>query len=100
MANKTPVQLPADVAKKYRLTRPIYGGPVFDFPQFGMLKINLSTITEAQADRLYRKGWAGIEPVPVQNTFVESAASPAAVPSGAKAGTPTVPKASKPDGEQ
>lgn len=59
-----PVQLPADLSKKYRFTRPIYGGPVFDFPQYGLKKINLSTITEQQAERLLRAGWAGIERIP------------------------------------
>lgn len=82
------IQLPADTARKWRLTKPVFGGPVFDFPALGLTGINLAQLTDQQAERLYRKGWAGIEPVPVLNTFLESPASKA------------LPKASKPDGEQ
>ncbi len=57
------LELPADTAKKYRFTMPIYGGPVFDFPAFNMTGINLAALTEQQAERLVRKGWAGIERV-------------------------------------
>lgn len=59
----TEIKMPADTAKKYRFTKPIYGGPVFDFPAFGMTNINLSELTEQQAARLLAKGWAGIERV-------------------------------------
>lgn len=62
----TPIQLPAETAKKYRFTRPIFGGPVFDFPAFGLTRINLATLTEQQADRLLRAGWQGIERVPAE----------------------------------
>lgn len=52
-----------DTIKAWRLTRPISGGPVFDFPAFGMKGVNLNDLTPSMAERLHRKGWAGIEPV-------------------------------------
>jgi len=69
------IQLPAETAKKYRFTAPLFGGPLFDFPAFGLTRVNMAELTEQQAERLLRAGWKGIErtstPV-VANTFVES----------------------------
>jgi len=56
--------MPATLAQKFRFTRVIKGGPVFDFPQYNMLKIDLSTLTERQAERLVNAGWKGIARVP------------------------------------
>lgn len=58
------IQMPADTARKFRFTKPLTGGPVFDFPAFGLFGINLATLTEQQAERLLRAGWAGIERIP------------------------------------
>ena len=78
------IQLPADTARKWRFTKPIFGGPVFDFPALGLTGINLAQLTEQQAERLWRKGWRGIEKVQ------EEAAPKAAT---------ALPKPAKPDGE-
>jgi len=61
---KKAIQMPAELAGKYRFTQQIFGGPVFDFPQVGLRKINLAALTPAQAARLLRGGWSGIELVP------------------------------------
>lgn len=58
MAND--IKMPDAIKNKYRFTRPISGGPVFDFPAFNMKGIDLSALTEQQAERLVRAGWAGI----------------------------------------
>lgn len=71
------IQLPAETAKKYRFTRPLFGGPVFDFPAYGLTGVNFAALTEQQAERLFRAGWPGLERVseqPVKNTFVEGPA--------------------------
>lgn len=57
------VSLPAALNGKYRLTTPLYGGPVFAFPAYGFDRIDFSTLTEQQAERLLRNGWKGIEKV-------------------------------------
>lgn len=63
MKGKHAIQMSAALAGKYRFTKPIYGGPVFDFPQYGLTRVNLAELTERQAKRLYDKGWPLIEPI-------------------------------------
>lgn len=70
-----PIQLPAETAKRYRFTKPIFGGPVFAFPAYGIQSIDLSQLTEQQAARLLRAGWDGIEAVPVEPAPSASARS-------------------------
>lgn len=62
----SPINMPAETAKKFRFTRPIYGGPVFDFPQFNLRRVDLSQLTLQQAERLLRAGWKGIELLPAE----------------------------------
>ena len=79
------IELPADTAKKYRFTQPLYGGPVFDFPAFGITGLNFATLTEQQAERLIRLKWRGIERVPT----AENRAAATPEPSKASATRPS-----------
>lgn len=61
--NKSAIVLPDALKGKYELTRPIFGGPVFDFPAQGLKGVDLTQLTERQADTLEKRGWAGIRKV-------------------------------------
>ncbi len=64
------IKMPEHLAKKYRFTRDITGGPVFDFPKQGLKAVDLSQLTEAQAAQLVRRGYTGIalvEEVPTKS---------------------------------
>jgi len=52
--------LPPALRDRYALTRPIQGGPVYEFPQYGRIQIDFSALTERQAERLLARGWPGI----------------------------------------
>lgn len=84
--------LPDDVRKQYRLVRPIKGGPVFDFPAYGLYGICFAAtvpdgykrravvITPAIAARLVSRGCpllAAIPHSPAPATAPEEEATPA-----------------------
>jgi hypothetical protein len=52
--------LPPALRDRYALTRPMKGGPVYVFPQYGSIQIDFSALTERQAERLLARGWPGI----------------------------------------
>jgi hypothetical protein len=52
--------LPPALRDRYALTRPMKGGPVYVFPQYGRIQIDFSALTERQAERLLARGWPGI----------------------------------------
>lgn len=56
----TTATLPKALQGKYALTRPMKGGPVYNFPQYGGLRIDFSTLSERQAESLLARGWPGI----------------------------------------
>lgn len=57
----------ADALKgKYQFVKPLFGGPVFDFPAYGLKGIDLSNLTEQMAERLINKGYKGIERINVK----------------------------------
>jgi hypothetical protein len=58
------VQLPAALASKYKLVKPVYGGPTFDFVAQRMT-VNLSTLTEAEAEKLIKRGYKNLVAIPV-----------------------------------
>jgi hypothetical protein len=58
------IQMNPAIASKYRFTKNIYGGPVFDFPAYGLRQVNLAELSEQMAARLVKKGYDGIERVP------------------------------------
>jgi hypothetical protein len=70
------IELPADTAKQYRLTQPLYGGPGFDFPQYNLRGVNMAELTPKMASRLHRSGWKGIELVMQPEAGVRSAELP------------------------
>jgi hypothetical protein len=55
------LELPKELQGKFRFTQPIKGGPVFDFPSQSMYNVNLTTISERQAELLIERGWKGLE---------------------------------------
>ncbi len=57
---KAPIAMPPALASKYEFTAPVYGGPVFDFPQYSLYKVNLAELSEPMAERLLERGWNGI----------------------------------------
>jgi hypothetical protein len=52
--------IPQALRNEYALTRPLKGGPVFVFPQYGGFRINFSTLTRRQAETLLAHKWPGI----------------------------------------
>jgi len=61
MANPTTTAtLPKALQGKYALTRPLNGGPVYVFPEYGGLRIDFSMLTYRQAESLLARGWPGI----------------------------------------
>lgn len=56
----TTATLPPALRDRYALTRPMKGGPVYVFPQYGRIQIDFSELTERQAERLLARGWPGI----------------------------------------
>lgn len=61
---------------KWRLTRPLVGGPRFDFPQYGLYKIDFSKLTDNLAACLHAAGWDGIEPIPEKEVKAPKDATP------------------------
>jgi hypothetical protein len=57
------LKLPEALNGKYRLTQPVKGGPVFDFPAQGLYKVNLTTLSEWHAELLVQRGCLLIERV-------------------------------------
>lgn len=55
------IKMPEALKGKYAFSKPIYGGPVFDFPHVGLFKVNLAELTEQRAAQLVARGWAGIK---------------------------------------
>lgn len=51
------------LGSKFRFTKPLYGGPVFDFPHYNLKGVDLSNLTENMATRLIQKGYTGIEAI-------------------------------------
>ncbi len=79
--------LPDDVRAQYRLTAPLNGGPVFDFPAYSLYRICFSRalppgsrrariISPAIAARLVRAGWRGLEALPQSAAEPEKAPTP------------------------
>jgi hypothetical protein len=54
------IKMPEALKAKFVFTKPIFGGPVFDFPHLGLTGVNLAELTEQRAELLLKKGWAGI----------------------------------------
>jgi hypothetical protein len=63
MPTKKILTLPAEVAQKYRLKHSWQGNAKQYFGRFGW--VDITTLTLAQADSLYAKGWRKIELKPV-----------------------------------
>lgn len=59
---KKQVSLPADLRDKFELTKPLFGGPVFDLPQVGM-RVDFSRLDEKTAVILLKRNWPGIRRV-------------------------------------
>lgn len=57
------IKLPESLSGKFRLTQPVKGGPVFDFPAQGLYKVNLTTLSEWHAELLVQRGCTLIERV-------------------------------------
>ena len=57
------LKLPEALSGKYRLTQPVKGGPVFDFPAQGLYKVNLTTLSESHAELLVQRGCTILERV-------------------------------------
>lgn len=68
MSTTSTATLPKAMQEKYALTRPLNGGPVYVFPQYGSIRVDFSQLTARQAERLIASGWPGIcrveKPVP------------------------------------
>lgn len=69
------IEMPSSIRGKYRFTTPIFGGPVFAFPQYGYTSLNLAELTEQQAERLLSLGWAGIERIEEKTLRVSTPSS-------------------------
>jgi hypothetical protein len=67
------IKLPTALEGKFRFTKKIYGGPVFDFPQYQLTRVDLSNLSESLAERLVNKGWNGIERVPAKEAPAKEA---------------------------
>lgn len=52
--------IPAPLRDRYALARPMQGGPVYVFPQYGGVQIDFSQLTERQAEWLLGFEWPGI----------------------------------------
>lgn len=65
--------MPEELKGKYRFTREITGGPVFDFPAQGLKAVDLSKLTERQAEQLVRRGWTGIARVETTQAMAKQA---------------------------
>ena len=57
------LKLPEALNGKFKLTQPVKGGPVFDFPAQGLYKVNLTTLSESHAELLVQRGCTIIERV-------------------------------------
>ncbi len=55
--------MPVAVREQYELTKPLSGGPTYDFPAYGGMRIDFSKITLQEAAALHRRGWHGIRKV-------------------------------------
>lgn len=66
------VTMPEALKGKYRFTREITGGPVFDFPAQNLKGVNLNELTESMAEKLLRGKWTGIARVEPQATVKQA----------------------------
>lgn len=57
------LKLPEALNGKFKLSQPVKGGPVFDFPAQGLYKVNLTTLSELHAELLVQRGCTIIERV-------------------------------------
>lgn len=70
------IKLPDNLSGKFRLTKPMYGGPVFDFPAQRMYGVDMENISEKQCSMLIARGWRGMEAVAAKSAD----STPAKVP--------------------
>lgn len=73
------IAMPEALKTKFRFTRDITGGPVFDFPAQGLKAVNLNELTERLAEQLVRRGWTGIAKVETPQR-ITNIAQPSAEP--------------------
>ena len=57
------LKLPEALNGKFKLSQPVNGGPVFDFPAQGLYKVNLTTLSELHAELLVQRGCTLLERV-------------------------------------